>query len=76
MVYYNQGKGIDTKEEIKMTYTFTFNGLNKEQENKFNEIIKSVPFDLVATFEEWVDLMGLELVIKADKHITELVVKA
>lgn len=28
-----------------MTYTFTFKQLTVEQENKFNEVIKSIPFD-------------------------------
>lgn len=57
-----------------MTYTFTFKQLTVEQENKFNEIIKSIPFDLIEAFDEWADLMGLTLEVKADKHITELVV--
>nr|DAH45195.1 MAG TPA: hypothetical protein [Caudoviricetes sp.] len=57
-----------------MIYTFTFKQLTVEQENKFNEIIKAIPFDLVGTFEEWANLMGLTLGVKADKHITELVV--
>lgn len=57
-----------------MTYTFTFKQLTVEQENKSNEIIKAIPFDLVGAFEEWADLMGLTLEVKADKHITELVV--
>lgn len=35
-----------------MTYTFKFNKLTEEQQNKFNEVIKSIPFDLVAAFEE------------------------
>lgn len=57
-----------------MTYTFTFKQLTVEQENKFNEVIKSIPFDLIEAFNEWADLMGLTLEVKADKHITELVV--
>lgn len=57
-----------------MTYTFTFNNLTNEQENKFNEIIKSIPFDLVATIEEWADLMGVNVEVKEDKHITELII--
>ena len=57
-----------------MTYTFKFNKLTEEQQNKFNEVIKSIPFDLVATFEEWADLMDLDLKVNADKYMTELVV--
>lgn len=57
-----------------MTYTFTFNNLTNEQENKFNEIIKSIPFDLVATIKEWADLMDVNVEVKEDKHITELII--
>lgn len=57
-----------------MNYTFTFKQLTVEQENKFNEVIKAIPYDLVGAFEEWADLMGLTLEVKSDKHITELVV--
>lgn len=57
-----------------MTYTFKFNNLTEEQQNKFNEVIKSIPFDLVAAFEEWADLMDLDLKVNADKYMTELVV--
>ena len=57
-----------------MTYTFTFKQLTDEQQNKFNDVIKAIPYDLVGAFEEWADLMGLTLEVKKDKHITELVV--
>lgn len=55
-----------------MTYTFTFKNLTSEQENKFNEIIKSIPYDLVETFKEWADLMDVTLEVIAGKHITEI----
>lgn len=55
-----------------MTYTFTFKNLTSEQENKFNEIIKFIPFDLVETFKEWADLMDVTLEVIVGKHITEL----
>lgn len=55
-----------------MTYTFTFKNLTSEQENKFNEIIKSIPFYLVETFKEWADLMDVTLEVIAGKHITEI----
>ena len=58
-----------------MTYTYTFKNLTEEQENKFNEIIKAIPFDVVAEFEEWADLMGLELVVNESRYVTELIVK-
>ena len=74
MVYFNQGKGIDNKGDTKMTCQITFKNLTDEQQNKFIELYKSIPFDLVATFEEWADLMGLKLQVNEDKHITELVV--
>lgn len=57
-----------------MTYTFTFKQLTDEQQNKFIEVYKSIPYDLVGAFEEWADLMGLTLEVKKDKYITELVV--
>lgn len=56
-----------------MTYTFKFNNLTEEQENKFNEVIKSIPFDLVESLKEWADLMGVNFEVVADKHITQLV---
>lgn len=58
-----------------MTYTYTFKNLTEEQENKFKEIIKSIPFDIVAEFDEWADLMGLELVVNESRYVTELIVK-
>lgn len=57
-----------------MTYTFKFNNLTEEQQDAFIEVIKSIPFDLVAAFEEWADLMDLNLKVNADKYMTELVV--
>lgn len=56
-----------------MTYTFTFKQLTVEQENKFNEIIKAIPFDLVESLKEWADLMDVTVEVKADKHITEII---
>lgn len=56
-----------------MTYTFKFNNLTEEQENKFNEVIKSIPFDLVESLKEWADLMDVNFEVVADKHITQLV---
>ena len=57
-----------------MTYTYTFKGLTDEQLNKFYKIIKSIPFDVVAEFDEWADVMGLELVVNESRYITELTV--
>lgn len=59
-----------------MTYQFKFNNLTEEQQNKFDAVIKSIPFDLEAAFEEWADLMDLKLDVIAGKYITELVVSA
>lgn len=56
-----------------MTYTFKFNNLTEEQENKFNEVIKSIPFDLVESLKEWADLMDVKFEVIEDKHITQLV---
>lgn len=36
-----------------MTYKITFQNLTDEQQNKFIEIYKSIPYDLVETFKEW-----------------------
>lgn len=55
-----------------MTYKITFQNLTDEQQNKFIEIYKSIPYDLVETFKEWADLMDVTLEVVADKHITEL----
>lgn len=55
-----------------MTYKITFQNLTDEQQNKFIEIYKSTPYDLVETFKEWADLMDVTLEVIADKHITEL----
>ncbi len=55
-----------------MTYKITFQNLTDEQQNKFIEIYKSIPYDLVETFKEWADLMDVTLEVIADKHITEL----
>lgn len=57
-----------------MTYKITFQNLTDEQQNKFIEIYKSIPYDLVETFKEWADLMDVTLEVIADKHITELTV--
>ena len=57
-----------------MTYQFTFKNLTEQQQNKFNEIIKSIPFDLVEAFKEWADLMDVKLDVIEGKHITELTV--
>lgn len=56
-----------------MTYTFKFNNLTEEQENKFNEVIKSIPFDLLESLKEWADLMDVTFEVIEDKHITQLV---
>lgn len=55
-----------------MTYKITFQNLTDEQQNKFIEIYKSIPYDLVETFKEWAYLMDVTLEVIADKHITEL----
>lgn len=55
-----------------MTYKITFQNLTDEQQNKFIEIYKSIPYDLVETFKEWADLMDVTLEVISDKHITEL----
>lgn len=55
-----------------MTYKITFQNLTDEQQNKFIEIYKSIPYDLVETFKEWADLMDVTLEVIADKYITEL----
>lgn len=44
-----------------MRYAIGFRNLTEEQQNKFTEIYKSIPYDLVSAFEEWADLMGLKL---------------
>lgn len=56
-----------------MTYTFKFNNLTEEQENKFNEVIKSIPFDLVESLKEWADLMDVKFEVIEDKYITQLI---
>lgn len=55
-----------------MTYEITFQNLTNEQQNKFIEIYKSIPYDLVETFKEWADLMDVTLEVIVGKHITEL----
>lgn len=55
-----------------MTYKITFQNLTDEQQNKFIEIYKSIPYDLVETFKEWADLMDVTLEVIVGKHITEL----
>lgn len=55
-----------------MTYKITFQNLTDEQQNKFIEIYKSIPYDLVETFKEWADLMDVTLEVIIGKHITEL----
>lgn len=44
-----------------MRYAIGFRNLTEEQQNKFTEIYKSIPYDLVGAFEEWADLMSLKL---------------
>ena len=56
-----------------MTYEFKFNNLTEEQQNKFNEVIKAIPFDLVETLNEWADLMDVNFEVINGKHITTLV---
>lgn len=55
-----------------MKYQITFVNLTEEQQNKFIEVYKSIPYDLVETFKEWADLMGVKLEVITGKYITEL----
>lgn len=55
-----------------MTYKITFQNLTDEQQDKFIEIYKSNPYNLLETFKEWADLMDVTLEVIAGKHITEL----
>lgn len=57
-----------------MTYRIGFRNLTKEQQDKFTEIYKSVPFDLVGEFKEWADLMGLKLNVDVIDNFTFLTV--
>ena len=56
-----------------MTYVYTFKQVTVEQQNKFNEVIKSIPFDLVESLKEWADLMDVAFEVKEDKYITEII---
>lgn len=56
-----------------MTYEFKFNNLTEGQQNKFNEVIKAIPFDLVEALNEWADLMDVNFEVINGKHITTLV---
>lgn len=55
-----------------MKYQITFINLTDEQQNKFIEVYKSIPYDLVETFKEWADLMDVKLEVITGKYITEL----
>lgn len=57
-----------------MKYAIGFRNLTNEQQNKFIEIYKSIPYDLVETFKEWADLMGLKLDIDVIDNYTYLTV--
>ena len=57
-----------------MKYIIGFRNLTELQQNKFTEIYKSIPYDLVKEFNEWADLMGLKLDIDVIDNYTYLTV--
>lgn len=57
-----------------MNYRIEFKNLTEEQQNKFIEIYKSIPYDLVSEFREWADLMRLELDVTTTNNYTHLTV--
>lgn len=57
-----------------MKYRIGFRNLTKEQQDKFTEIYKSIPFDLVSEFRELADLMGLKLNVDVIDDFTFLTV--
>ena len=57
-----------------MKYVIGFRNLTEAQQNKFTEIYKSIPYDLVEAFDEWADLMGLKLDIDVIDNYTYLTV--
>lgn len=57
-----------------MNYRIGFRNLTKEQQDKFTEIYKSIPYDLIGEFREWADLMGLKLDVDVIDNYTFLTV--
>lgn len=57
-----------------MKYSIKFRNLTEEQQTKFTEIYKSIPYDLVSEFRDWSDLMGLELDVTTIDNYTHLTV--
>lgn len=57
-----------------MNYRIGFRNLTEEQQTKFTEIYKSIPYDLVSEFRDWSDLMGLKLDVDVIGNYTYLTV--
>lgn len=56
-----------------MTYEFKFNNLTEEQENKFNEVIKAIPYDVVSELKDWAEVMDVNFEVIERRYITTVV---
>lgn len=56
-----------------MTYEFKFNNLTEEQENKFNEVIKAIPHDVVSELKDWAEVMDVNFGVIERRYTTTVV---
>lgn len=57
-----------------MTYEFKFNNLTEEQQNKFNEVIKAIPYDVVSELKDWAEVMNVNFEVIECRYTTTVVI--
>lgn len=56
-----------------MTYEFKFNNLTEYQQNKFNEVIKAIPYDVVSELKDWAEVMDVNFEVIERRYTTTVV---
>lgn len=56
-----------------MTYEFKFNNLTEYQQNKFNEVIKAIPYDVVSELKDWAEVMDVNFDVIERRYTTTVV---
>lgn len=57
-----------------MTYEFKFNNLTEYQQNKFNEVIKAIPYDVVSELKDWAEVMDVNFEVIECRYTTTVVI--
>lgn len=57
-----------------MTYEFKFNNLTEYQQNKFNEVIKAIPYDVLSELKDWAEVMDVNFEVIERRYTTTVVI--